>query len=130
MPTTRRDRQGITEIKHVTGYLEYWDELRRRFPNLLIDTCASGGRRNDLETLRRAVPLWRSDFAYEPAGMQQLTYGLSLWVPFFGTAVNSSDPYVFRSQMTPAVALGAEPERRDTLMAGSPPSGYRTPGLR
>ena len=23
------DRQGITEIKHVTGYLAYWDELRR-----------------------------------------------------------------------------------------------------
>jgi alpha-galactosidase len=107
------DRQGITEIKHVTGYLEYWDELRRRFPSLLIDTCASGGRRNDLETLRRAVPLWRSDFAYEPAAMQQFTYGISLWIPFHGTAVNSSDPYVFRSQMTPAVALGAEPQRRD-----------------
>jgi alpha-galactosidase len=107
------DRQGITEIKHVTGYLAYWDELRRRFPNLLIDTCASGGRRNDLETLRRAVPLWRSDHAYEPAAMQQLTYGMALWIPYFGTAINSSDPYIFRSQMTPAVALGAEPQRRD-----------------
>jgi alpha-galactosidase len=107
------DRQGITEIKHVTGYLAYWDELRRRFPNLLIDTCASGGRRNDLETLRRAVPLWRSDHAYEPASMQQLTYGMSLWIPYFGTAINSSDAYIFRSQMTPAVALGAEPKRRD-----------------
>ena len=29
----RADRQGITEIKHVTGYLAYWDELRRRHPN-------------------------------------------------------------------------------------------------
>jgi alpha-galactosidase len=36
------DRQGITEIKHVTGYLAYWDELRRRHPNMLIDSCASG----------------------------------------------------------------------------------------
>ncbi len=107
------DRQGITEIKHITGYLAYWDELRRRFPKLLIDTCASGGRRNDLETLRRAVPLWRSDHAYEPASMQQLTYGMALWIPYFGTAINSSDPYIFRSQMTPGVALGAEPKRRD-----------------
>ena len=32
------DRQGITEIKHVTGYLAYWDELRRRHPNMLIDS--------------------------------------------------------------------------------------------
>src|SRR5208283_5148942 len=70
------DRAGITEIEHVEGYLAYFDELHKRFPNILIDTCASGGRRDDLETLRRAVPLWRSDFAYEPVGMQMQTYGM------------------------------------------------------
>jgi alpha-galactosidase len=110
------DRQGISEIKHVTGYLAYWDELRRRFPDMLIDTCASGGRRNDLETLRRAVPLWRSDYAYDPPAMQQLTYGMALWIPYFGTAFNSLDPYIFRSQMTPAIAIGLE--------AGRHPNGY------
>ena len=62
------DRQGITEIRHVEGYLAYWDELRRRHPDMPIDTCASGGRRNDLETLRRAVPLLRSDYRFEPVG--------------------------------------------------------------
>jgi len=105
------DRQGITEIQHVTGYLAYWDELRRRFPNLLIDTCASGGRRLDLETLRRSVPLWRSDFAYEPSSMQQFTFGLSLWIPYFGTGFNSVDPYVFWSQMTPAPGIGLDVAR-------------------
>ncbi len=105
------DRQGITEIQHVTGYLAYWDELRRRFPNLLIDTCASGGRRLDLETLRRSVPLWRSDFAYEPSSMQQFTFGLSLWIPYFGTGFNSVDPYVFWSQMTPAAGIGLDVTR-------------------
>ena len=111
------DRRGITEIRHVTGYLAYWDELRKRFPNLLIDTCASGGRRDDLETLRRAVPLWRSDYAFEPAAMQQLTYGMALWMPYFGTAVNSLDPYIFRSQMTPATAVGLEPGRQENGVA-------------
>ena len=105
------DRQGITEIQHVTGYLAYWDELRRRFPNLLIDTCASGGRRLDLETLRRSVPLWRSDLAYEPSSMQQFTYGLSLWIPYFGTGFNSVDPYIFWSQMTPAPGIGLDVAR-------------------
>jgi alpha-galactosidase len=105
------DRQGITEIQHVTGYLAYWDELRRRFPKLALDTCASGGRRNDLETLRRSVPLWRSDYPYEPASMQAQTYGLALWVPYFGTGVNSVEPYLFRSQMTPAIGIGLEPGR-------------------
>jgi len=37
------DRQGITEIRYVEGFLTYWDELRRRNPGMLIDTCASGG---------------------------------------------------------------------------------------
>lgn len=107
------DRQGITEIRHVTGYLAYWDELRQRHPEMPIDTCASGGRRNDLETLRRAVPLWRSDYPFEPTAMQDQTYGIALWIPYFGTAINSDDPYVFRSQMVPAVGIGVEPDSKE-----------------
>jgi alpha-galactosidase len=113
------DRQGISEIKHVTGYLAYWDELRRRHPDMLIDSCASGGRRNDLETMRRAVPLWRSDYAFEPTGHQGMTYGLSLWLPYYGTgtvAVASApyygggwtpvEPYAFWSNAVPGLNCG------------------------
>lgn len=110
------DRQGISEIQHVEGYLAYFDELRNRFPNLLIDTCASGGRRLDLETLRRAVPLWRSDYPYGAAPMQMQTFGLSLWVPFFGTSAGSLDPYTFRSQMTPAIGIGPDPKLQAGLL--------------
>ncbi|MBI3922870.1 MAG: alpha-galactosidase [Armatimonadetes bacterium] len=115
------DRQGITEIRHVTGLLEYWDELRRRHPNMLIDTCASGGRRNDLETLRRAVPLWRSDYAFEPIGHQCMTYGISLWIPYHGTGtvacVNAGyygggwtpvEPYAFWSNAAPSLGSGVD----------------------
>lgn len=87
------DRQGIAEIKHVCGYLTLWDELQRRHPGLMIDSCAGGGRRNDLETLRRAVPLLRSDYQtitdepeYIP-GNQAQTYGLSSWLPFYGSGI-------------------------------------------
>ena len=105
------DRQGITEIRHVEGYLAYWDELRRRHPGLLIDSCASGGRRNDLETLRRAVPLLRSDFqgpqnpssAEMMVGNQGHTYGLSFWVPYYGTGVFYDNVYAVRSHLTPAL---------------------------
>ncbi len=97
------DRQGITEIRHVEGYLAYWDELRRRHPGMLIDTCASGGRRNDLETLRRALPLLRSDEIMEPTGQQNHTYGISLWIPFSGTGMGEgADPYLLRSQAAPS----------------------------
>jgi alpha-galactosidase len=95
------DRQGITEILHVMGYQAYWDELRRRHPNMLIDTCASGGRRNDLETLRRAVPLLRSDYIMEPVGNQGHTYALSFWFPFYGTGTSALSTYEIRSVLVP-----------------------------
>lgn len=97
------DRQGITEIKYVTGYLNYWDELRRRNPNMLIDSCASGGHRNDLETMRRAVPLLRSDYIFEPVGQQGHTYGFAFWLPFFGTGTKALDTYTIRSCMGSAI---------------------------
>lgn len=95
------DRQGITEIRHVEGYLAYWDELIRRHPNMLIDSCASGGRRNDLETLRRAVPLLRSDYIMEPVGNQCHGYALASWFPFYGTGTSKTDTYLVRSVLCP-----------------------------
>jgi alpha-galactosidase len=108
------DRQGISEIRHIEGLLSYWDELRRRHPMLRIDICSGGGSRNELETLRRAVPLWRSDYAYETTGMQTLTYGMSLWIPYFGTGINAADRYTFRSQMAPANNTSWDLRRRDS----------------
>jgi alpha-galactosidase len=99
------DRQGITEIRHVEGYYAYWDELRRRHPNLLIDTCASGGRRNNLETLRRSVPILRSDYTMDPIGNQGHTYGLSMWVPINGTGLYMKGAYENRSTMAPIYGI-------------------------
>jgi alpha-galactosidase len=100
------DRQGITENKYVQGYLAYWDELIRRHPDMAIDSCASGGRRNDIETLRRAVPLLRSDYRSEPFFTQQChTYGLSQWIPYYGTGVPDKDDYTVRSFWCPSLVV-------------------------
>jgi alpha-galactosidase len=120
------DRQGISEIKHITGYLAYWDELRRRHPDMLIDSCASGGRRNDLETMRRAVPLWRSDYAFEAIGHQCMMYGLSLWLPFHGTGTvftrnapyygsgpTPVEPYAFWSNAGQSTGFGIDVRLKD-----------------
>ncbi len=111
------DRQGITEIKHVTGYLAFWDELRRRHPGLLIDTCASGGRRNDLETLRRSVPLHKSDMEYPNLTSKQTQfYGLAFWEPYFGAPVYPADRvdvYGFRSGIAMLTGLGYDSRRKD-----------------
>ena len=94
------DRQGMTEMRYVEGYLAYWDALRQRHPDMLIDSCASGGHRNDLETMRRSVPFLRSDYIMEPVGQQAHTHGLSFWLPYHGTGTSRLDEYEMRSMWT------------------------------
>ena len=59
---TLAERQGIAEIKYINGLYATLDELLDRFPGLVIDNCASGGRRLDYEMCRRSVPLFRTDY--------------------------------------------------------------------
>jgi alpha-galactosidase len=98
------DRQGITELKYIEGFYAFWDELLRRHSGLLIDNCASGGRRIDLETIRRSVLLWRSDLQcsgdYDPIGTQCQTFGLAYWVPQNAAAcIEVGNNYDFRSTL-------------------------------
>ena len=94
------DRQGITEIRHIEGLYKLWDELLRRHPGLIIDNCASGGRRIDLETISRSVMLWRTDYQYfEPNGQQCHTYGISFYLPTTATSCGYPNAYLFRSVM-------------------------------
>jgi alpha-galactosidase len=107
-------RIGMTEIRYIEGLYAYWDYLLNRFPNLLIDNCASGGRRLDLETVSRSAPLWRTDYQYgEPNGYQCHTYGLNFFLPLSGTGVNRTDPYTFRSSLGSAVVLNWKITNRD-----------------
>lgn len=97
------DRQGISEIRFVEGHYAMWDELRRRHPGLWIDNCASGGRRIDLETCMRSVPLWRSDtncWAGHEEWNQMQTVALSQYVPLNTSAAWIPKSYTFRSSQT------------------------------
>jgi len=102
------DRQGIREIRYVTGLYELFDALRREHPHLLIDNCASGGRRIDFEMLRRALVLTRSDYLWDPAGQQCHTYGLSQWLPITGIGAASLDAYSCRSGLGAHYSLAAD----------------------
>jgi len=102
----RPDRQGITEVRHVTGLYAIWDELLAEHPDLIIDNCASGGRRLDLEAISRSIPLWRTDYQYfEPNGYQCHTYGINLYLPCSGTGNDRPDAYSFRSSMGSALIV-------------------------
>ena len=109
------DRQGITEIRHVEGYLHFWDELLKKRPGLMIDTCASGGRRLDLETLRRSVSLWPSDDSTIPEDNQSHQRGIASWVPYYGSGVPCETPYIIRSGLFPFLqfAVDTQPPKWD-----------------
>jgi len=80
-----------------------WDDLRARHPGLWIDNCASGGRRIDLETMMRSVPLWRSDTGCGPGHAdwdQVQALGLSQYVPLFTACSWDPNAYTVRSAAT------------------------------
>jgi alpha-galactosidase len=112
------DRVGMSEIRHITGLYALWDDLLSRFPNLLIDNCSSGGRRIDLETISRSIPLWRSDVQCFPnfgtAAMQGQNYGLGLWTPLSVGCCDREDSYVFRSALGPGMVLIMYEFEKDT----------------
>jgi alpha-galactosidase len=93
----------MNEIGHIMGLYDYLDTFQRAHLNLLLDDCASGGRRIDFEMMRRSVPLLRSDYLWDPVGAQCFTWALSLWVPITGHGGVSVDPYDFRSGMQTCV---------------------------
>ena len=119
------DRQGITEIQHIEGLYAMWDDLRRRHPGLVIDNCASGGRRIDLETCSRGLPLWHSDMQCSgphPAADQLQNGGLFRWVPMHGCGNFGLEPsYVFRSEMTAGNVMVAG-NAKGQLSTGAPDS--------
>lgn len=103
------ERLGMKEIRHIEGLYKFWDYILERFPQAQIDNCASGGRRLDLETTSRSLPLWRTDYNYsEPNGYQNHTYGLNAFLPLHGTGLYHSDNYNSRSSLSSAMVMNWE----------------------
>lgn len=97
------DRVGMTEIRYIEGLYQLWDELLAKNPGLWIDNCASGGRRIDLETCMRSVPLWHSDTCCSPGHAdwnQTHAAGLLQYLPLFTASAWTPDAYDTRSALT------------------------------
>jgi alpha-galactosidase len=95
--------QGFTETAYVSGVYAMWDDLLARHPGLVIDNCAGGGRRIDLETCSRSVPFWHSDTGCSPGHAdwnQAHIFGLGQYVPLFGACAWEPTAYEVRSAAT------------------------------
>lgn len=116
------ERKGATEIHHINNLWRFWDALLERFPHLLIDDCAGGGHRIDIEMLSRSVPLWRSDYQCTwdccPEVNQNSNMRAAWWYPYSGIGYGPTlgDTYSFRSAYTGGMTVRtwehADPEWR------------------
>jgi alpha-galactosidase len=128
------NRAGMTEMRYVEGLYRMWDDILKANPRLFIDNCASGGRRIDLETASRSVPLWRSDNTCDMMDKQPgtillaatknqvMSAGLNRYLPFSTCGQMGATPYLFRSGFNGGIAFGEDvrPEdyARDLLRQG------------
>ena len=105
-------RCGITECKFIFGHYKMWDDIIACTLSYggcgFVDSCASGGGRNDLESMRRGVPLLRSDSDRTTTALRlSMTSTFNKWIPFCGAntkekkaqlaLTGTSDKYVWRA---------------------------------
>lgn len=95
------DRQGMTEMKYVEGLYAYWDRIRSSWPDCYMEECASGGRRIDLETVKRMHLHQESDYWFDNETDQNQIWGLAQYLPngLFDTPLVRLDDYSFHSTM-------------------------------
>ena len=100
--------------------MELWDYILEKYPYVTIDSCASGGNRNDLETYRRGVALHKTDLDYGNQTMQQgIEYAYNQWNVYYGSKANGdvdsgtyyASKYALRSAVCPWMVLGYSTHR-------------------
>jgi alpha-galactosidase len=95
------DRQGITEIRYIEGLYAFWERLADRWPTALRESCASGGRRIDLEAIRRMPLHQKSDYWFDNEVDQASLWSLSQYLPnnLITVPLTRLDDYSFHSTL-------------------------------
>ena len=102
------DRRGVTEIKYINGLYGYLDKIRANYPAVFLDGCSSGGRRIDIEMLKRFHTHQKTDLWFNTTVDQNSLFSLSHYIPniSFTAHINRYDDYSFNSVMAATLCLG------------------------
>ncbi len=93
------DRQGEVFHRYILGLYDLYDRLTRNFPEVLFESCASGGGRFDPGLLYYAPQGWASDDS-DAAERLKIQYGTSMCYPIssIGSHVSAAPNHqVFRN---------------------------------
>ncbi len=110
------DRVGAMENLHMQALIRLYDELRIRNPGLIIDNCAAGGTRNEMDLMRRSVPLQYTDMHIDdPSRRVFHYYEMFSFIPYFRAHAKrrdetrsnkrSTDEYAYLCAMAPSVTV-------------------------
>ena len=118
-------RWGVAENNSIVGHYALWDEIiaycARTGKCTFVDSCASGGGRNDIESLRRGIPFMRSDADRTTTALRlSMSASYNQWIPFHGANTKEtegqvdpsvgagSDKYVYRASYLPVFNYGEQ----------------------
>lgn len=82
------DPTGAIQFAYMRGLYRVLDTLMARYPDWMVETCASGGRRFDLGTIRRSHTCWFSDHTTYPEVCRHMQARANRFLP--GQLLNSS----------------------------------------
>ncbi len=107
------ERQGEVLHRYVLGVYSLLEKINARYPDLLIESCASGGGRYDCGMLYYAPQIWASDNT-DPLDRVNIQYGTSFCYPIIsvGSHVTASPNHTTRRN-TPLLT------RSNVAMAGT-----------
>jgi alpha-galactosidase len=102
------DPSGKIQFSYMKGLYRIFDSLREKHPLLVLENCASGGRRIDLGTLRRTHICWFSDETASPEICRFMQLQANVFLP--GRICNSGI-ITFLGQGNPQLGMNELPAR-------------------
>ena len=115
------DKQSHFWIDYTQGFYKVMERIRAKYPDVLIQACASGGGRVEYGALKYFDEVWTSDNT-EALSRARIQYGTSLFYPavVMGSHVSATPnhqtgnitPIKFRFDMACAGRLGMELQPR------------------
>lgn len=132
------NRRGISQLRHIAGLYAVIDWLRARHPCVILEGCASGGRRIDLEMVRRFHTFWICDYSYDPTIARFHLHGINHFLPgsynyiAYGLEADANiriDDLGFQSQFAGALGMSCRVDKwsvRDKELARNHLAKHKT----
>ncbi len=83
------NRQSLFWVEYTKGLYSVYERIRKKYPHVIIEACASGGSRLDFGILKYHQEFWASDDT-DPLQRLFIQYGTNLIYPSIATASHVS----------------------------------------